>query len=443
MKHDSLFMARESKGGVWAGIGVVAIGLSVLFGVRPEANAQDGPDPIFEKQVPITMAELAKRKIDKVAAVEVSDYAYPGYTKGEFNADVNPRKAVIVSWERSPHQFVFAHEASYCPLMMVPSGVGLCNQFFESNRGWGELFNDSGRKERNSFVDIVQAGPQRAWVRWNYYCVNREHDRQPCIRGVEDYIAYPNGLVWRRLCYDSLMPDKPDGYSIMPIDFFSTIPPGVDWSTMVLRDEAHGDYHVAAVLDAASEKRYDLFWRVGKQPEVDGKPSPQARRIGDNKLLQEIAKSPLGFAMVFPAKGGLMPFVVIGHASGFDRKKSQVVDHSKEHGDTGGWGWGNVEVDHWPVGWINSQCHIREPDSPYPYCICMLSHYIADPQMPSKRYYWVLADYMELNRWTEKHVYYALQGVGKDFESIRAVAKAWLEKGAQCATPESVEGLKP
>jgi hypothetical protein len=73
----------------------------------------------------------------------------------------------------------------------------------------------------------------------------------------------------------------------------------------------------------------------------------------------------------------------------------------------------------------------------------MMSHYIVEPQMPSRQYYWVLADYMELNRWTEKHVYYALQGVGKDFESIRAVAKAWLEKGAQCATPESVEGLKP
>ena len=441
--NDSLFVFGERRCGVLPSIGVVAIGLSVLFGVWPDAKAQSGPDPIFEKQAPITMAELATRKIDKVAAVVVSDYAYPGYTKGEFHADLNPRKAVIVSWEGSPHQFVFAHEASYCPLMMVPSGVGLCNQFFKGNKGWGDLFNANGRKERNSSVDIVQSGPRRAWVRWNYCAINAQDDSRPSLRGVEDYIAYPNGLVWRRLTYNSLMPDKPEGYSWGPIDFFSSFPPGVDWSTLVLDDKAHGDYHVAAVLDAGTKRRYDLFWRAGKQPEVDGKPAAQSRRIGDSELLREIAKSSLGFAMVFPAKGGLMPFIVIGHASGFDHKRSQVVDHSREYGDTGGWEWGNLEVDHWPVGWINSQSHVREPGSPYPYCIRPLSHYIVTPPLPSKEYYWPLADSMELNRWTEKRVFYALQGVGKDFESIRAVAKAWLEKGAQCATPESVEGLNP
>ncbi len=50
---------------------------------------------------------------------------------------------------------------------------------------------------------------------------------------------------------------------------------------------------------------------------------------------------------------------------------------------------------------------------------------------------------MELNRWSEKHIYFALHGAGKDFEAIRALAKAWLRKGARCADPASVEVLHP
>src|ERR1039458_6837441 len=38
-----------------------------------------GPDPIFEKPAPITMAELAKMKIEGVRAVEVSDYIFGNY----------------------------------------------------------------------------------------------------------------------------------------------------------------------------------------------------------------------------------------------------------------------------------------------------------------------------------------------------------------------------
>src|ERR1035437_1473710 len=39
-----------------------------------------GPDPIFEKPAPITMAELAKLKIKGVRAVEVSDYRSEEHT---------------------------------------------------------------------------------------------------------------------------------------------------------------------------------------------------------------------------------------------------------------------------------------------------------------------------------------------------------------------------
>ena len=39
------------------------------------AGATDGPDPICQKGEPVTMAELAKRTTDGVAAIEVKDYA--------------------------------------------------------------------------------------------------------------------------------------------------------------------------------------------------------------------------------------------------------------------------------------------------------------------------------------------------------------------------------
>lgn len=417
--------------------------LTTLF-LYPEISraSQTGPDPIFEKPAPITMAELAQTKIRGVRAIEVKDYAYPGY-KGGFtpsppHADLNPQKAVIIAWAGTERKFVFSHEASYCPWMQMPGGLGLCNQFFEGNNGWAELFNNQGRKTRNSFVDIIESGPERCWVRWTYFCVNAQDDSHPALRGTEDYIAYPNGLVWRRLTYESLMPEKLEGYSWQPIDFFAAVPPNVSWEKLMRRDAQHGDYHVAAVLDAASPEEYDLFFSApgpGRQDPGCGHP----RRNGDNALLQRIAKSPLGFAMVMPAAGE-MPFIIFGNASGFSKEKSQIVDHS--FNDTGGDGWTQTEWDHWPVAWINSQAHTREPDSPYPYHFGPMSHYIVAPPLTNGPVdYFVRTKDMDLNRWSERHVYYAIQGAGKDFESIRKLAKGWLQQGAKCARPESVGKL--
>ena len=174
-------------------------------------NAGDGPEPIFEKPAPISMAELAKRTTQGVSALEVSDYA-PGHYTGALtpsppHADMNARKAIVVFWKDQPQRFVFSHEASYCPLMELPNGAAMCNQFFEGNLGEAELFNNMGRKEKNSFVDVIQSGPERVWVRWTYFAVNMNNDTQPRLRGTEDYFAYPNGLVLRRMTYESLMPE--------------------------------------------------------------------------------------------------------------------------------------------------------------------------------------------------------------------------------------------
>ena len=194
-----------------------------------------GPDAVFTKRLPVSMVEWARERVKGVAAVEVDDYA-PGGFQGALrpsppHADINPRRAVIVSWERAKHRLVFCHEASYDPWIELTNGVGFCNQFFEGNNGWAELFNDNGRRERNSFVDIVQSGPERVWVRWSYFCVNKDDDSHPALRGTEDYITYSNGLVWRRLAYSTLMAERPEGYSWQPIDFSPLRPVGPPGAT--------------------------------------------------------------------------------------------------------------------------------------------------------------------------------------------------------------------
>jgi hypothetical protein len=301
--------------------------------------------------------------------------------------------------------------------------------------------NNSGRRERNSFVEIIHAGPDYAWVRWNYFDVNVDDGdkpgMQPGLRGTEDYIAYPNGFLLRRFTYQTMQPGNVDGYSCQPIDFFSLLPAGVAWESVFQRDPEHGDYHVAAVLDAFSDKQYDVFWAdpgpVLREPGV-GKP----RRTGDAALLREISRSK-GYALVMPLKEGCL-FSAIGEVAGIAGNQGHIADNSYK--DTAGCGWISMELDHWPIGWNNSQGNTRKPDSPYPYSICQLSHYLTPHPLDSydPGYLDVTKD-MEHNKWTERHVFYQLLGVGNDCESIRRISRKWLDKGAKCASAESVADL--
>jgi hypothetical protein len=423
------------------GMPALIIFLALSFAAR-RLSADDGPDPIFEKPAPITMAELAKKKITGVEAVEVNDYT-PGRYQGELkpsppHADLNPKKAVIIVWENNRQRFVFSHEASYCPWLELPNGAAMCNQFFESNRGWAELMNNSGRRERNSFVDILRSGPGYAWVRWTYFCVNQEDDSKPGLRGTEDYIAYPNGLILRRFTYRSMMPDKIDGYSCQPIDFFSLIPAGVDWETLFPHDPQHGDYHVASALDVYSDRRYDVFWSdPGPGPREPGSGKP--RRNGDAELLKQISHSK-GYALVMPFKEGYL-FSAVGQSTGIAPDQGQIGDNSYK--DNAGCGWISWELDHWPIGWNNSQGHTRQPGSPYPYCICQLSHYLTPRHLDAYDPDYIrLTSDMEHNKWTERHVFYQLLGVGKDFESIRRIGRQWLDKGKKCAEAKSIADLQ-
>ncbi len=178
------------------------------------------------------MAELEAMKIEGVRAVEVSDYMFGNY-KGPLapcppHADQNPKKAFFVVWEGKPNKFVFWHEASYSPFFLLPSGAGPNFQFWESNFG-GELFNQYGRMEQHSFVDIIESGPSRVWIRWTYLDVDEKGD-PPVLRGTDDFVTYPNGIIWRRQTYQTFYPNRDDAQCASPLDFFTAIPAGVHYS---------------------------------------------------------------------------------------------------------------------------------------------------------------------------------------------------------------------
>ncbi|MHB8863322.1 MAG: hypothetical protein ACYC6N_13015 [Pirellulaceae bacterium] len=398
--------------------------------------AQEDVAPAIAKPQPLSMAELRGKMTARVSAVEVTDYA-PGHYTGPLtpsppHADLNARKAIVVLWKDHSHRFIFSHEASYCPLMELPSGAAMCNQFFEGNLGDAELFNNLGRKERNSFVDILESGPDRVRVRWTYQCVNMQDDAQPRLRGTEDYFAHPNGLVLRRMSYESLMPQQVIGYSTQPVELFGVAPVGSVIGDLFPRDVEQGDFHTHAVLDLYSDRRYDIFWND----------AGRVRRRGDDATLAAIARSP-GCALVLPFREKLL-FAVLGAASGFPAEKNQLIDHCTP-GAEGGAGWGAGLWDHWPIGWLNSQTSFWKPGSPYAYSFGSVGQFFV-PDGKRIKSFW--ADYsaycqdMELNRWTERRLLHVLLGSAHTWDDIRRMGRNWLDQGEACTHPDSIAGLR-
>ena len=384
--------------------------LSCRSGLDAAGFAEPGLSTSLAKARPISVVELARRTTTGVAVAEVKDYVFGGY-RGDFHspphADGNPCKAYIVSWEALPFRFVFSHEASYCPWFEFPSGAASCYQFFEGNDGWAELFNDWGRKEKNSFVDVLESGPKRVWLRWTYFGVHMESG-EPAYRATEDFWAHPNGLILRRQSYESLIPHEHKGYAREPIEMIGMCPVGKLWFDVLRTDPSSGASHALAVLDPFSQKRYDLYWESAPEPQNIWKASP--RRSGAN--WKSLDDSP-GVALIVPMQEG-SPFCIFGDASGFRHDFTRIKEHSFR--DTGGWGWVSKSWDHWPIGWLNSQAHEVSADSleKYP------NHF-----SPAGMDLWDLPDEESARR-----VFYSLIGVaGENLEKVRTIARKWLDRG--------------
>ncbi len=344
-----------------------------------------------------------------------------GYT-GQFvsppSADGNPRRAIIVEWPGRAERLVFWHEASYCPFFELSDGSGTCFQFFEGNDGWAELFNQFGRMETNSFIEIVERGPQQVHVRWTYFGVN-ERTGEQAYRAVEDFYCLANGLVLRRQAYQSLMPKRHEGYAREPIELIGMCPVGKLWKDVLQTDAKSAERHALAALDPFSDKRYDVYWRP-KEGTLWG-----ATPRRDGCAWKEIDDS-AGVVLALPMRAG-SPFCAFGTASGFDARTTRIKEHS--HKDTGGIGWVSSCWDHWPVGWLNSQGHEVDATSltKYP------NHF-----SPAGMDFFAMA-----NEDVARGEYWSLIGVGsEDLEKVRLLARAWLELGSQgCREAARVEQL--
>lgn len=379
--------------------------------------------PEWAKPAPMTMAGLRDYRTDGVSATEVSDYVYGNY-RGDFDppfhADNNPRRAFVVLFKDARYRFIFSHEASYCPYVEVPDGTGLAFQFFEGNDGWAELLNQWGRRERNSFVQIVEPGPKRVWIRWIYTGVNISAG-EGAYRATEDFWAYPNGIIIRRQSYETLRPQDFRGYSREPIEMMAMCPVGQLWFDILRQDLSSGESHALAVLDTSSSMRYDVFWKRKPGTLLQA----TARRTG--ATWRELDDAP-GVALVTPLKNGA-PFTVFGDASGFRHDYTRIKDHSFP--DTGGVGWISQAWDHWPIGWANSQGHEVNAES--------LKKY---PNTFSP----VGMDFFALpNEETERGVYFSMIGLGgNDLEEIRSAGGKWLALGPQgVSNPDNAAELAP
>jgi len=289
-------------------------------------------------------------------------------------------------------------------MIVLPSGAGVSYQFFEGNEGRAELFNTPGRRDRNTYVEIMEYGPGRVWVRWTYSGVNKDTG-DPYYRGTEDFWAFPNGLIVRRQTYTSLVPGI-HGHAREPIEMIGLCPVGQTWVDVLQKDTKTGEHHPLIVLDVFAKNCYDVFWKHNPGTLYEATP----RRTGAAwKELDDSA----GITFVIPMKEG-SPFCVFGDASGFRHDFTRIKEHS--HQDTGGIGWVGQCWDHWPVGWLNSQGHEVDNDSlkQYP------NHF-----SPAGMDFFALP-----NEEAEKGVFYSLIGVGGDnIEAIRSVARSWLGKG--------------
>jgi len=383
----------------------MALSVSIIIGRWVAAAAPD----YLPKPAPISMVALNQQKITGVSVTEVSDYVFGGY-KGPMpsppHADLNPKKAFVIAWQKFPFRFVFCHEGSYCPWFEFPSGAGQCFQFFEGNEGWGELFNNFGRQEQNSFVDVLERGPRRVWVRWTYLGVNQDTGAR-AYRGTEDFWAFPSGHILRRQSFVSLMPGQNRGYAREPIEMIGMCPVGKLWFDVLEGGPRVGENHALAVLDAFSTNRYDVYWQRAPGGELFD--STQRRTGCAWKLLDD---SP-GVAMLLPFREGAT-FCVLGDAGGFRHDFTRIKEHTYK--DTGGWGWNSYAWDHWPIGWLNSQAHPVLPPThdTYP------NHF-----SPAGMDLWELP-----NEQVEQRDFYSLIGVGGgDLEAVRKVARRWLGGG--------------
>jgi hypothetical protein len=354
-----------------------------------------------------------------VSVSQVYDYVYGDY-QGSYSpspphADGNPEHAVVVSWNDSNFRLVFDHECSYCPFFELSSGAGVSFQFWEGNTGWAELFNNYGRMEVNSHVQVLSQGPNGVHIQWNYYGSNMSTG-QHAYYATEDFWAMPNGLVLRKQSYVSLMPASGTtygnvGYAREPIQMIGMAPRTETWADVLQTNPATGARHALAALDPFSTTQANVYW------------TPKPGTVWDSYHSRDFNASTwaalnnsAGTALVMPMKGGSV-FTIFGDASGFSHTGCNIKENT--YGDSApNEVWGSESWDHWPIGWLNSQAHDVNANS-----LKLYPNHFTN----------VGTDFFGVSdQQVAAGTYYSIIGVGDEAnnEAIRTLANDWLTMGS-------------
>ena len=310
----------------------------------------------------------------------------------------------------------------------------MCNQFFEGNFGNAELFNVQGRKERNSFVDVIESGPERVWVRWTYFCVNMKEDSNPRLRGT--------GVFLRR-CQRS---DPPaDALRVLDAERDHRLqhPAGRDSSASCPPElSSRICFHMIRRTGTATFTPCSIFTANGGAFRVLEPGRQGAGRSGDDATLAAISKSN-GVALVIPFNERLL-FAVLGPASGFPGRP-QPACRSLHPGSRR-----RLRVGSRPLGPLaNRLAQLTDFLLEARLAVCLqlrLDRSVLRPARQAdqglRRNYPEFCKDMDLNRWTANRVFYVLFGSAKDCDGIRRIGRAWLDQGASCARPESFRELR-
>ena len=146
-----------------------------------DGRAAEGPDSLFERPAAVTLAELAARRTRGVSAVEVNDYA-PGHYTGALtpsppHADMNAQEGRGGLLEETiPSGSSSATKPVTARCWSCPAAPPCATSSSKATWANAELFNNMGRKEKNSFVDIIQSGPRRGLGAVDLF--RRQHERR-------------------------------------------------------------------------------------------------------------------------------------------------------------------------------------------------------------------------------------------------------------------------
>jgi len=405
-----------------------ACGLNGGAGVR----AGDGPDPIFEKPEPVTMAELGHTNCGGRHGLRgqrlCSRPLRGSLTPSPPQCRPEPPEGRCRPVERQPPAFVFSHEPLLSAAGVAQRPPPCATSFFEGN--WrSRAIQQYGRKEKT----VSSTSSERAAARLGTVELFRrqyERRRETPLRG-DGGLQSPIPTGWS--CPDDLIRVscrmRVIGYSRQPVELF-----GADAAAMLIKDLFPPIPSTATTIPtprwtSTQDLRYDIYW---------------GNRRGSTFWRRRYARGPSHARRLcsgLPFRDNLL-FAVLRQRQWFScpRRASDRPLHANAEG---GCAVGDGTLGSWPIGWLNSQPSFGSRGRRTLIASDRWAVLVPD----GKRIKSFGADYrstartMELNRWTHTRSLMVLSGAARRGSDVPRIGRVGSQ-GSECAKPESIADLK-